>query len=310
MRASLIATSVVRGSDRGDSHGGVHLINLETGQVLQPVDWNRIDIDWRGPEDGRGLRGIAFHGNRIYIAASDELLVFDQAFNLVASFRNAYLEQCQAICVFERHLFMASAGYDSILGFNLEQETFDWAFKIVTDGRIFGARRFNPNQDDGPLMIDKLRLNNVHCETGGMYISGTRTGALLRFSGKAVGVMTTLPEGANDARPFRNGVLFNDTKAGAVRFETPNARQAFALPRFSSDKLAHAGPDDAGIVRQGFGRGLCVVSEREIAAGSSPSTVSVYDLDANKAVKVVNLSLDVRSAIHGLAVWPYEWPDR
>ena len=300
----------MRGSDRGDSHGGVYLIDLKTGQVLQPVHWNTIDIDWRGPEGGRGLRGIAFHGNRIYIAASDELLVFDQAFNLVASFRNAYLKQCQGICVFERHLFMVSGGYDSILGFNLEQEVFDWTFKIVTDGRVFGARRFDPDGDDGPLLIDKLRLNSLHCETGGMYISGTRTGALLRFSGKGVGVMTTLPQGANDARPFRDGILFNDTKAGAVRFETPDSRQAFPVPRFAPEKLTHADPDDSGNARQGHGRGLCVVSEREIAAGSSPSTVSVYDLDARKAVKAVNLSLDARNAIHGLAVWPYEWPDR
>lgn len=100
-------------------------------------------------------------------------------------FRNAYLENCQEICVFERHLFMTSAGYDAVLGFNLETDSFDWAIRIVTDGRVFGARRFDPNGDEGPLMVDKLRLNNVHCDTGGMYVSGTRTGALLRFGWQA-----------------------------------------------------------------------------------------------------------------------------
>ena len=308
--ANLIATSVVRGSSRGESHGGVYLINLETNRILQPVDWNRTDIDWQGHDGGRGLRGIAFHRNKIYIAASDELLVFDQAFNIVASFRNPYLKHCHEVCVFERHLFLTSTGYDSILGFNLETETFDWALKIVTDGRIFGARRFNPDRDDGPLLIDKLYVNNVHCDKGGMYISGLRTGALLRFGGKGVGVMTSLPEGAHNAQPFRGGILFNDTEADAVRFESPDSRKAFRVPRFAPEKLTHTNPEDSRIAHQGFSRGLCVFSESEIAAGSSPSTISIYDLDKEKAVKVVNLSLDARSAIHGIEVWPYEWPDR
>lgn len=308
--ANLIATSIVRGSNQGESHGGVYLINLETNQVLQPVDWNTMNIDWQGRGWDRGLRGIAFHGDRIHVAASDELFVFDQAFNIVASFRNSYLKHCHEICVFERHLFLTSTGYDSILGFNLETETFDWALKIVTDGRIFGTRRFNPNRDDGPLLIDKLHLNNVHCDKGGMYISGMRTGALLRFSGKAVGVMTTLPEGAHNARPFRDGILFNDTQADAVRFASPGSRKAFRVPRFAPEKLTHTNLDDSRIARQGYGRGLCVISENQIAAGSSPSTISIYDLDERKAVKVVNLSLDVRNAIHGIAVWPYDWPDR
>ena len=41
------------------------------------------------------------------------------------------------------------------------------------------------------------------------------------------------------------------------------------------------------------------------AGGSSPSTVSVYDLAANQRVMSVNLSMDVRNAIHGLEIWPY-----
>ena len=307
--AILIATSSLRGGDPGESHGGVYLINLQTGQVLKPVDSSAVDVDREGRGRERGLRGIACHRDRVYIATGEELLVFDQAFNAVASFRNAYLQNCQEICVFERHLFMASAGFDAILGFNLETESFDWAFRIVTDGRVFGARRFDPNGDEGPLLVDKLQLNNVHCEKGGMYVSGKRTGALLRFGGDRVGVKTTLPEGVHNARPYRDGVLFNDTEAGALRFESPTSRTAFPVPRFPPEKVSHAGTDGSGGARAGYGRGLCVISDHEAAAGSAPATISIYDLDAGKAVKAVNLSLDARNAIHGVEVWPYAWPD-
>lgn len=307
---NLIATSVVRGGSPGEGHGGVYLINLESDLVLKPVDSRTFDADREGRGRERGLRGIACQRDRVYIATSDELLVFDQAFNAVASFRNAYLENCQEICVFDRHLFMTSAGYDAILGFNLDSETFDWALRIVTDGRVFGARRFDPNGDEGPLLVNKLQLNNVHCEKGGMYVSGKRAGALLRFGGERVGIATTLPEGVHNARPYRDGVLFNDTEAGALRFESPTSRKAFPVPRLPPHKTTHAGPEGPGGARPGFGRGLCVFSDHEVAAGSAPSTISIYDLDAGKAVKAVNLSLDARDAIHGIAVWPYAWPDR
>lgn len=299
---------MVRGSDQGDSHGGVYLIDIDAQKILQPVDWNHMEIDWQGRGWDRGLRGIEFHKEQIYIAASDELFVFNQSFEIVNSFRNPYLKHCHEMCIYGDHLFITSTGYDSVLGFNLVEEKFDWALKLVSDGMVFAARRFNPNSDDGPLLLNKLHLNNVYCDDGGMYISGIRTEALLRFGGKDVGVMATLPAGAHNARPFMDGILFNDTRADAVRFESPTSRAAFRVPRYAPHKLLNVDTDDSRLARQGFGRGLCTISRREIAAGSSPSTVSVYDLEKDKAVASVNLSMDVRNAIHGLKVWPFDWP--
>jgi len=43
-----------------------------------------------------------------------------------------------------------------------------------------------------------------------------------------------------------------------------------------------------------------------IAVGSSPSTISLFDFDQKKKVASVNLSMDIRNAIHGMEVWPYE----
>ena len=72
----LIATSVVRGSRQGESHGGVYLLDVEEGRAAMAIDWNTADIDWRGRGWDRGLRGIAFDGDLVYIAASDELFVY------------------------------------------------------------------------------------------------------------------------------------------------------------------------------------------------------------------------------------------
>ena len=80
---TLIATSVVRGSRQGESHGGVYLVDLGRERVRQAVDWNTMDIDWQGRGWDRGLRGIAFDGDEIYIAASDELFVFNPDFEVL-----------------------------------------------------------------------------------------------------------------------------------------------------------------------------------------------------------------------------------
>ena len=304
----LIASSVVRGSHQGESHGGVYLLDTETAELLQPIDWNKMDIDWEGRGWDRGLRGIAFFNDNVYIAASDEIFVFNQRFEQVASYRNPYLKHCHEMCVHQDHLFITSTGYDSVVGLNLITEEFDWGLQLVSDGPAYAVRRFDPRGDQGPLQLNKLHINNVYCDEGGMYLSGIRTEALLRFNGKAVGVMATLPQGVHNAQPFKDGILFNDTRSDALRFESPTSRKAYRIPKYPPHKLTHTDLDDSRIARQGFGRGLCVLSDNVVVGGSSPSTISVYDLTKDRPTNMLTLSMDVRNAIHGLAVWPYDWP--
>ena len=73
----LIATSVVRGSQQGESHGGIYTVDFEKQTGLQHVDWNTSEIDFEGRGADRGLRGIAFDGDNIYVAASDELFCYE-----------------------------------------------------------------------------------------------------------------------------------------------------------------------------------------------------------------------------------------
>ena len=106
---------MVRGSHQGESHGGVYLIDLDAREIRQVIDWNTANIDWQGRGWDRGLRGIAFDGDVVYIAASDELFAYTPQFRPIGSWRNPYLKHCHEIAVWERTLFLASTGFDSIL---------------------------------------------------------------------------------------------------------------------------------------------------------------------------------------------------
>jgi len=77
------------------------------------------------------------------------------------------------------------------------------------------------------------------------------------------------------------------------------------VPAFDESRLTHTDLDDSRIARPGFGRGLCVLGDALVAAGSSPSTIALHDLQQVKTVSVVTLTADVRNAIHGLEVWPF-----
>jgi hypothetical protein len=303
----ILATTVVRGSRPGESQGGAYLLDLDAREARRVLESRDAGIEGASHGASRGLRGIAFDGDTVYIASSDALHAYTPDFRRVGSWRNAYLQQCHEIALWERRLFVTSAGCDAILGFDLDAKVFNWGMQIVAQQFRLQARGFDPRKDEGPLMLDKLHLNAVHCTRGGMYVTGLKTGGMLLFNGRTIQMAVELPPGSRNARPFRNGVLFNDTEAGMLRYSERDGSEdrAFRVPAYPAESILNGELDPSGVLRQGFARGLEVLPGGQVAAGSSPATVSVYDLPSNSRVLSANLTMDVRHAIDGLAAWPF-----
>lgn len=277
--------------------------------MRQVLDWNTMDIDWQGHGGDRGLRGIAIHDDTIFIAASDALLAYTPDFEPVGSWRNPYLKHCHGIALWQGSVLLASTGYDSVLAFDIDRRKFHWALHLDVEGQRFKAVIYDPNGEEGPLMLDKLHLDNVAPRQGGMYISGTKTGGMVHFNGQHVRMSVSLPAGSHNAQPFRDGVLFNDNRTERVRYigrGEGTEDRAIPVPKYDPDELTHVDPDDSRIARQGFARGLCVLSDRVVAGGSSPATVTLYDLKDSRQLMSVRMTTDVRHAIHGLERWPFD----
>jgi len=308
----LIATSVVRGSQQGDSHGGVYTVDFSKQEVIQKIDWNTTEIDFTGRGWDRGLRGVEFYQQNVYIAASDELYVYDHSFELQKSYRNPFLKHAHEICRMDNLLFITSTGYDSLLVFDVRKEAFIWGLLISKKNDGWSAQAFNPNSANGPPFNNSLHINSVFVDDTGIYISGLHSSALLHVDKNiTISEICSLPEGVHNARPYQGGVLFNDTNANCVRYVgRDDSQQIFKIPKYADDEIVNAGMDDSNIARQGFGRGLCPLNDGLIAAGSSPSTISIYDLASGDLVSSVNLTMDVRNAIHGLEIWPFVKKDQ
>ena len=167
--------------------------------------------------------------------------------------------------------------------------------------------RFDPTAPGGPRPGDTSHVNNVWVHDGGIYASGTKLPALWRIDGERLGRYARVPFGTHNARPFRDGVLFNHTRTDRIAYadrdgEVAEVAPAPHLPQGAAD---HADlPED--LARATFGRGLTVLPDGPIVGGSSPATISVYDLDAGRMTTSVNLTMDVRNAVHGLEVWPFD----
>jgi hypothetical protein len=280
---------------------------MKNQTVDQVLDWNTMDIDFSGRGWDRGLRGIEFNGPEVFIAASDELFVYDPSFNRKRSYQNRYLKHCHELWRKDNFLFLTSTGYDSLLVFDLNRDSFVWGLHISRNNKTWEGRMFDPNSENGPPMQNALHLNSVFVDDSGIYVSGLRTGGMVHVgANNHLRMSAQLPAGVHNARPFRDGVLFNDTQSDHVRFVSRTGDQvALKVPTYDPAELDFVGVDDSKIARQGFGRGLCALDERFIAAGSSPSTVTLYDLQAGEKVLSVNFSIDIRNAIHGLERWPY-----
>lgn len=304
----FIATSVVRGSQQGESHGGVYTIDFASQECVQHVDWNTGEIDFEGRGADRGLRGICIDGDDIYIAASDELFRYDRDFKIQESYRNRFLKHCHEICRMERTILLSSTGFDSLLAFDLDRKEFVWGIQVQRELNKWVGRRYDPGTDVGPVPSNSFHINMVHVDQTGIYLSGLNSGALLYVDSEFnVHEVCNLPRGTHNARPFGDGVILNDTASDHVRFIGRDGTDiAFKIPTYDESEIEFAGIDDSKVARQGFGRGLCPVNDHIVAAGSSPSTVTLYDLGSRTVIASVNLSMDIRNAIHGLEIWPFE----
>jgi len=298
----LIASSVVRGAERGQSHGGLCIVNFATQRIDYVVDWNTTDIDIAGRGGDRGLRGIAPVGDQVYVLSNKALLLFDRDFNLRRTFANQYLKHCHELSVYGGRAYIVSTGYDAIVMFDLALERFTIGYQLVFSSAQLRLRAFDP-QCAGCPEGNSFHLNSVKCDATGLYFSGLRTGGLLRMTDSKLTRAATLPRGTHNAQPFGDGIIYNDTANDRLCVRLMDREVAFPISVDPSVAIDWTHMDNDAVARPLFARGLCALSERYIAGGSSPSMITIYDIQSESIAAQLSLSKDVRNAIHGLAPW-------
>jgi hypothetical protein len=317
---TIVFSSVVRSTKKSESHGGVYLLDLETEKLTQHIDWDdpTIDFDTRGGD--RGLRGIAFHDDLMYLAAAEQIFVYDRNFKLQRTITNRYLKHCHEINIGDDKLFLGSVGYDSILEYDLKQDRFTAGYCLRFAGwrrklrwRKAGLRPwpaftvYDPEKaDGGPAPGDSSHPSFPRWADGRLYICGGGLGHLYAVEGRKLRRAARVQYESHNAQLFRDGVLYNHSPTHRMVFASRRGRirQTWDVPRYDPEALEYANvPRDHAY--QGFCRGIAIAGPNLIIQGSSPATVNLFQLDPPKLVKSINVTMDVRNSIHGLEIWPF-----
>ena len=294
----------MRGGPLGASHGGLFVIDLANRTAVKQLDWAESRSDLRILNEDLGMRGVACDSDAIYVVTSDRLLKYSRDFHQLEAWQNTYLKHCHEMHIYRRRLFIASTGFDSILGFDLDRQVFDWALNVDVRGQVPRGKIYDPQTEDGPLLLGKLDISHVHCDANGMYISGSRTGGMLYWGGREIRMSAELPGGSRNARPFRDGVLFTEHSTGLLRYTgrgEGREDRALRVRETRVDQSAQAFDEDIDPLGVGSARGLCVLSDELVAVGSCPASVTIFDLARNEQVLQVTLSKNPNTAVHSLA---------
>ncbi|MFX1453555.1 MAG: hypothetical protein ACFFCM_22180 [Promethearchaeota archaeon] len=340
----ILCTSVIRYSQKGESHGKVYFVDLNSDNFREVIDWNDPLINWEGIGCNRGLRGIAFYNEKIYIAATDKIIVFNKDFQILEFIKNKYLQYCHEIYIFNNILYITSTFYDSILQYNLISKSFKKGFYLksgtilrflvnldkridnkITNKPVKKLLRlllnfiilirknkkphlitFNPNSNDGPKLIDIYHINNVFKKKEKLYLSGANTMFSYFIKNDKLYCFSKGNLGTHNLRPYNNGILLNDTNYELVTYKDRYGKivESFQIIAYDKKELLNAHLP-YNYAKQSFGRGLCITSDGLIIGGSSPATISIYQFGQKKAIKTIKLSNDMKNAIHGLEIWPF-----
>ena len=319
----VVFSSVVRSTKQSESHGGVYLLDLETEAVKQMIDWDDPNINLESRGGDRGLRGIAFHNDLLYLAASDEIFVYDKDFQPRGSFRNRYLKHCHEINVGDDKLFVSSIGCDSILEYDLLKQEFSRGYNIRYAPWKRGPRKrldrkgiswrpkptltiFDPNAEGGPAPGDTAHPSFPKWVNGALSVVGGGLGNIWEIRGDRLVRGPKVPFEQHNAQRFRDGILVNHSPTHRMIFQDLRGRmiKSFNVPMYDEDDLQYSNiPRDHAY--QGFCRGIAPINDDLIVQGSSPATINLFRFEPPELVKSINITKDVRNSVHGLELWPF-----
>jgi len=303
MLPKVLTSNIIRNSRKNKKHGGLYLVDLETG-TFDTVSEYQESINWIGRGLDRGLRGLAFYKDMVVVVSAYSIILFDKQFNIIDIINHDCLKFCHETYVYKDVLYITSTGHNSIILFDLKNRKFLYGIKV----RGKSVVKMDVRKYIGVKSYDSMHINSVFCDERGIFISGTNRHDLLLIDRRLrMSVYCKIPPRTHNCYPMgRNKIIMNDTDNGRIvikNIKNNRMLQTFNITRIPRHKMVN-GDITARTARQPFARGLTRF-KRFIIGGSSPGMISVYNMKDNQHIKNILISNDVCLAIHGLEVWPF-----
>jgi hypothetical protein len=304
----IICTTVVRAAKQGDIHGGLYVIDTESGTVLHhaPYEKDFINDNERGGE--RGLRGIIVLDDRIIVSDSAGFIELDKnTYEIKRTFQDReYFKSIHEIAFFDDHIWATSTAYDAVVKLDLDfniKGFWEIVGKDVDNHKILtGKVETSPETKSEN---DSYHINSIFATKDRLLFSGLLT-PLYDFN--TFEEVCEMPTIQTTSGQLSNGFIHNFY--GYEDFFTINFTTFSSLGISSNGKdFEHFGiPRSSNVKYQvdeiasnNWNRGLAR-SEGKLFIGSSPARILVFDIEKKTFEAEITLENDIRHAIHGLEV--------
>ncbi|MHA2426864.1 MAG: hypothetical protein ACXADB_02400 [Candidatus Hermodarchaeia archaeon] len=298
----ILASSVHRSSMSSKVHGGVYLVNLETGKHHN-LQLSQHDINLHGRGGERGFRGLAFGRGKTYVGLHNGVQVYDQQFNLLDTIYN---EDCfgsvHEICIFKDKLYVCSTNHDSIVVVNVNTHKTIRCITIKHGPQGF----FLSKNNSPPPKEDSLHLNSVYVDQRGVFCSGTNISSLLLVKGDSISKFANTLSGTHNCQPYGNDKIICNYTSNNKLAILHNGRivKSVDVKKIPKHRMTDINGTEQ-VAKQPFARGLAY-NDEIIVGGSSPDMISVYEKGTLRCIKNINLSMNLTYCIHGLGFYPYK----
>ena len=304
----IICTTVVRAAKQGDIHGGLYVIDTESGSVLHhaPYEKDFINDNERGGE--RGLRGIIVLDDRIIVSDSAGFIELDKdTYQLKRTFQDReYFKSIHEIAFFDDHIWATSTAYDAVVKLDLDfniKGFWEIVGKDVDNHKVLtGKMEINPETKS---QNDSYHINSIFATKDGLLFSGLLT-PLYDFD--TFEEVCEIPMIQTASGALSNGFIHNFY--GYEDFFTINFTTFSSLGISSNGKdFEHFGIPRSNNVKyqvdeiasNNWNRGLARGGGK-LFIGSSPARILVFDIEKKAFETEITLENDIRHAIHGLEV--------
>jgi len=298
----VLASSVIRSTHRGDSHGGLYIVDTFAQRFKQVLDWDYEKIRWEGKGGDRGLRGLIFHGDYLYAAGANEIFVFNRDFELIKQYTHHLLDGTHELAIENNILYNISNCFDAILPFDLTTEKWLLGFQHIK-GRH--PQVFDPNTH----MIqraDTMHLDTITVKDGWIWYAGSTTDQLYGFNlqTRETQAISLVHKNTHNAQFWKDGIVFNRSLEGDTTYQVAGEIKAnWPTPRCDRAWMTCAGlPADHA--RAEYTRGMAILNS-SVCVGSSPACIHEFQLGHTEPVSTVRLTNDIRNSICGMT--NYAW---
>jgi hypothetical protein len=312
----IVVTSIIREAGLDEGSGRVRVIDWDRREVL--ANWSLPDGDYRkvdpNPRGGlRGARGVSAIGNRLVVANTERLFIFDEHWQMISSFSSPLMGSLHEILAEQDGIWCCCTYADLMVKWTwdgLVKSIFSWR----EEKNVVRALGFT-NLKKTDLFIDYRDPNNRSniAQLNGIFPMG-QYGYLLsmgqvptkNYLKKCMATPGAQPEmGEGDA--FRSYVLWVGPagKRLPMRIDgisSPSHNVAFDGERLitldTSRGEIRAGFDDehrsfiTRPVRESFGylRGLCRISKERYLVGDK-SPMQIHEIDAESLARVGGMDI-------------------